>query len=77
EYYDAALKSGIAAQPKRAVTGGNNAGAVHLTREGVRTVALSVPCRYIHSSSSVADKRDIKAVYDLAQYMINYIANDK
>ena len=77
EYYNAALNSGIAAQPKRAVAGGNNAGAVHLSREGVRTLALSVPCRYIHSSSSVADKGDIKAVFDLAKYMIKYVADDK
>lgn len=77
EYYNAALSSGIAAQAKRAVAGGNNAGEVHLSREGVRTVALSVPCRYIHSSSSVADLDDIDAVYELAKYMIGYIADDK
>lgn len=76
-YYNAALGSGIKAQPKSAVAGGNNAGAVHLSREGVRTVALSVPCRYIHSSSSVADKGDIESVYELAKYMIRHIANDK
>ena len=77
EYYNAALNSGVRAQPKRAVAGGNNAGAVHLSREGVRTLALSVPCRYIHSSSSVADTSDIKSVYELSKYMIKYIADDK
>lgn len=77
EYCKAALSSGIAAQPKRAVAGGNNAGVVHLSKEGVRTIALSVPCRYIHTSSSVADTGDIKAVYDLAVFMIKYIADDK
>ncbi|MBO4432874.1 MAG: M42 family peptidase [Clostridia bacterium] len=77
EYYNAALNSSVPAQPKRAVAGGNNAGAVHLSREGVRTLALSVPCRYIHSSSSVADTRDIKSVYELSKYMIKYIADDK
>lgn len=77
DYYNAAINSGIKAQPKRAVAGGNNAGSVHLSREGVRTVALSVPCRYIHSSSSAADIGDINATYDLAKYMIGYIANDK
>lgn len=77
EYYSAALNSGIPAQPKCAVAGGNNSGAVHLSREGVRTVALSVPCRYIHTASSVADISDINAVYKLAAFMIEYIANDK
>ena len=77
EYYNAAMNSGIPSQPKCAVTGGNNAGAVHLSREGVRTISLSVPCRYIHTASSVADTNDIDAVYSLAKYMIEYIANDK
>ena len=76
-YYNAAMSSGISVQPKRAVAGGNNAGAVHLSREGVRTLAISAPCRYIHSSSSVADTDDILAAYELAKYMIEYIANDK
>ena len=77
EYYLAAMKSGIKVQPKRAVAGGNNSGAVHLAREGVKTIAVSVPCRYIHSSSSVADINDITAAFDLCKYMIEYIANDK
>lgn len=75
EYYNAALNSGIPAQSKSAVAGGNNSGAFHLSRSGVRTLALSVPCRYIHTSGSVADIRDITAVRDLTQYMINKIAS--
>ena len=77
EYYEAALKSGIPCQAKRAVTGGNNSGAVHLSREGVRSLAISVPCRYIHTAASVADKRDIKSAYELAVYMINEICGGK
>lgn len=77
EYYKAALNSGIKAQSKCAVAGGNNAGTIHLSRGGVRTVALSVPCRYIHTASSVADMGDIIAVRDLARYMIDQIASGK
>lgn len=77
EYYNAALNSGIPAQSKTAVAGGNNAGAIHLSRGGVRTVALSVPCRYIHTSGSTCDMRDIIAVRDLTQHMINQIAGGK
>lgn len=73
EYYKAALNSGIPCQPKRAVAGGNNSGAVHLSREGVRTLAISVPCRYIHSASSVADTRDFDSALSLARFMINGI----
>lgn len=70
EYYNAALNSGICCQPKAAVTGGNNSGAVHLSREGVRTIALSVPCRYIHTSSSIASKADCENLLKLAEYML-------
>lgn len=77
EYYNAALNSGIKAQSKCAVAGGNNAGAIHLSRGGVRTVALSVPCRYIHTANSVCDMRDVIAVRDLSKYMIEQIASGK
>ncbi len=77
DYYNAALSSGIKCQPKAAVAGGNNSGAVHLSRSGVRTLAISVPCRYIHSPSSVADKSDIENAYLLARYMINGICSGK
>ena len=77
EYYSAALNSGIKAQSKCAVAGGNNAGAVHLSRGGVRVVALSVPCRYIHTSGSTCDMRDVVAVRDLTKHMIENIAGGK
>lgn len=73
ELYKAALESGVMCQPKRAVAGGNNSGAVHLSREGVRTIALSLPCRYIHSESSVADVNDIENLKRLAEYMVSFI----
>lgn len=76
-YYDAALKSGIKCQPKAAVAGGNNSGSVHLSRGGVRTLAISVPCRYIHSPSCVADTEDIENAEKLSQYMINGICAGK
>ena len=75
DYYNAALKSGIKCQPKAAVAGGNNSGAVHLSRGGVRTLAISVPCRDIHSPSCVAAAEDIKNAARLAQYMIKGICS--
>lgn len=77
ELYNLALSSGIPCQAKRFVSGGNNAGAVHLSREGVRTVAISVPCRYIHSASSVADIKDIDSAYKLAKHLILKIAKEE
>jgi len=75
KFYNAALQSGIICQPKRAVAGGNDAGAIHLSREGVRTIAISVPCRYIHTASSVADINDCENALHLARYMLNGICS--
>ena len=36
-------------QWKRTTFGGTDPGAIHLTREGVPSATVSVPCRYIHS----------------------------
>lgn len=67
--FEAAQKSGIKHQIKRAATGGNDAGAIHLSRGGVRTAAISAPCRYIHTACSVTDSEDIENVYRLAKYI--------
>ncbi|MEE9616325.1 MAG: M42 family metallopeptidase [Anaerolineae bacterium] len=40
---------GIPYQIKQPGIGGTDAGAIHLTREGVPSVTVAVPCRYIHS----------------------------
>jgi len=70
DFYNAAMNSGIDCQPKAAVTGGNNAGSIHLSRDGVRTVGISVPCRYIHTASSVASLSDCENAIKLAEYML-------
>lgn len=79
DYFDAAMsaakQAGIPVQAKSAVAGGNNAGAIHKSRGGVRTLAVSVPCRYIHTASCIADTRDIKAVADLVRLMAERIAS--
>lgn len=72
-YFEAALKSGIKCQVKAAVSGGNNSGAIHLSRKGVKTITISVPCRYIHSASSIADLGDMAAAKELCEYMIKGI----
>lgn len=74
ELYNAAINSGITAQPKAFVSGGNNAGAVHLSKSGVRTLALSLPCRYIHSSACVASIKDLENLKALSKKMLNDMA---
>lgn len=70
-----AKEKGIKAQVKSYVAGGNNAAGIHQSRNGVRTVAVSVPCRYIHSGSSVASLDDIKSVRDLIEALISSMAS--
>jgi len=45
-------------QFKQPGIGGTDAGAIHLAREGVPTVAVAVPCRYIHSPVSLLSLDD-------------------
>lgn len=59
--------SGIKAQAKTAVAGGTNASAIHKSRNGVKTVNLALPCRYIHSAYCVASKSDIENLYLLVK----------
>ena len=73
--YNTALESGILCQSKSAVTGGNNSGAIHLTKSGVPTIAISAPCRYIHSPSCLADMRDIENMPIIAKYMLSKMAS--
>lgn len=58
-------EKGIACQTKAAIAGGNDAGAIHLSRGGVRTLALSLPCRYLHSPICVIREQDMTATRDL------------
>lgn len=68
-------EKGIKIQPKTTVAGGNDAGTIHKSCEGVRTIAVSLPCRYIHSGTCVADKTDMNACYDLAVALNEVYAN--
>ena len=75
ETLNTAKEQGINCQVKRAVAGGNNAGAIHQSGGGIRSVAISVPCRYIHSPSGVVRCSDIEAVFKLCRYMVEQIAS--
>lgn len=45
--------------------GGTDAGAIHISRTGVLTGGISVPCRYIHTPVEMADLEDVKACVEL------------
>ncbi len=69
-----AQREGIAVQAKTAVAGGNDAGAIHLSRTGVRVAAVSLPCRYIHSPSCVISKKDLEQTAKLLNSLISELA---
>lgn len=69
-----AKENGIPCQTKTMVAGGNDASAIHKAAGGVKTVAVSVPCRYIHSASCVAKKEDIDSVARLARVLSETLA---
>lgn len=45
--------------------GGTDSGAIHLTREGIPTGAISIPTRYVHSTVEMSSKKDINYSVDL------------
>lgn len=45
--------------------GGTDAGSIHLSREGVPSGALSIPCRYIHTPGEMVDLNDIEGGFSL------------
>ena len=63
---DCAKNIGEKYQIKNAITGGNDSGSIHQSREGVKTIALSLPCRYLHSPHSIISLNDLTSVQKIA-----------
>ena len=61
-------------QTKTMVAGGNDAGSIHISGKGIRTIAVSLPCRYLHSSSSVIDADDLDNSRRLVKFLAERIA---
>jgi putative aminopeptidase FrvX len=45
--------------------GGTDTAAIQRTRSGIRSVAISVPCRYVHTIVESVHKKDLQAAVDL------------
>ena len=67
---DVAKQENIPHQVKHSVSGGNDGGAIQRAREGVPVVVLSVPCRYIHSPSSVVKLSDVESQFALVKALV-------
>lgn len=60
-----AEEKGIPAQRDVLQFGGTDAGPIQVTRAGVYVGGISIPCRYTHTPTELADLRDVRACADL------------
>ncbi|HHT48951.1 MAG TPA: M42 family metallopeptidase [Firmicutes bacterium] len=60
-----AEKNGIPYQFEVLPFGGTDAGAIQLTKAGVPSGVISIPCRYLHSHSEMVDLNDVEAAVRL------------
>ncbi len=67
---DVAEKNNIKYQLEVLTAGGTDAGAIHLTKEGIPSGTISIPCRYVHSPSEMVDLNDVKACVELVKGMV-------
>lgn len=63
-------ENNIPYQFRKSSSGGNDAGVIHKAKEGAKVVAISVPCKYIHSSVNVASKNDYNSVVELTKAVL-------
>ncbi len=73
--FEEAERLGIPIQTKEGVFGGNDAKAVIKTRSGVRVMAISIPCRYLHSASGVVSIKDVEDTAKLLRAMLARLAD--
>ena len=69
-----AEKNGIPCQTKTKIAGGTDARNIAKAKNGVKVGALSLACRYIHTPSSVASKRDMQNMLELSSLFISEFA---
>ena len=72
--FEVAQRENIVCQPKTMVAGGNDAGAIHKSRGGVKVLTVSVPCRYLHSPSCVIKYNDVEESLKLIKAMTEEFA---
>ena len=70
--FNFAKEKNIDVQYKRTNSGGNDARAIQIAGNGVKTAAVSVPCRYLHSPAGIISKKDYYSVKNLlAEFLRN------
>ncbi len=62
---DLAKENQVAYQADVIRAGGTDAGAIHVSRAGVYTGGISIPCRYIHTPTEMVQISDVEACIQL------------
>ena len=62
-----ASQNGIEYQLEVLERGGTDAGAIHISREGVPSGVVSIPCRYVHTPSEMIDSNDLDNTVNLME----------
>lgn len=65
-----AEENNIPYQYRGSAKGGNDAGSIHIAKEGIPTAIVSVPCRYIHTPVSMIGKDDFDNAYKLVKLFL-------
>jgi putative aminopeptidase FrvX len=71
---EAAEERKIPYQFKKIPSGGTDAGSIHLTKGGVPSGTIAVPCRYIHGPASITTTEDIENTVRLVKAFIERIS---
>lgn len=69
---DRAEADAIPYQRELLTLGSTDAAAIQLARAGVPSGCISIPCRYVHTTSETVDSRDVTACIDL---LVGLLAN--
>lgn len=67
---DTAERLNLPVQTKEGVFGGNESRSIQVARSGAKVVAVSLPCRYLHSPSCVLQVDDIHNTLTLLEGLI-------
>lgn len=74
---DYANANGIRYALDSLATGGTDSGSIHLTKDGVITMTISIPSRYFHSHNSMINASDVEEVSKLVSGYIKQLNSDK
>jgi endoglucanase len=73
---ETAVEEGIPHQVTVRRSGGTDAGAFHLANEGVPSIVLGVPARYIHSHNAIIDVNDYLSMLALTIALVRKLDDE-